>query len=198
MRLMLECRFLALSNVRGPDDDILELHVCSKYQDVNVEINIRLEKFTELDFDDYFQLIGDDRVMAMITGRALSPDEARVRFERLLGYNQLNAHLGAFKILEASTNAFIGLAKLEIRNSSDEEAELGYAIRPDYWGKRVASTAVQKLIDIARNQTDISMLYANIDPGNVASRRILVNNGFVTREFRDFDGLPGEVLELEL
>lgn len=163
-----------------------------------MEINIRLEKFTERDFDDYFQLIGDDRVMAMITGKALSPDEARVRFERLLGYNQLNAHMGAFKILEAQTNEFIGLAKLEIKDPGDHEAELGYAIRPAYWGRRIASKAVKQLIDVARNQTDIRMLYANIDPGNVASRRILVNNGFVTRAFKDFDGLPGEVLELKL
>lgn len=163
-----------------------------------MEINIRLEKFTERDFDDYYLLIGDGRVMAMITGRALSPEEARARFEGLLGYNLLNAHLGTFKILEAGTNEFIGLAKLQIKDPGDREAELGYAIRPDYWGRRVASAAVKRLIDVARNQTNLSMLYANIDPGNLASRRILVNNGFVRRAFKDFDGLPGEVLELKL
>jgi RimJ/RimL family protein N-acetyltransferase len=143
-------------------------------------------------------LIGDDRVMAMITGKGLSRDEAKARFERLLGYNQLHAHLGAFKILDAETAEFIGLAKLVIKSAGDEEAELGYAIRPDFWGRRVATKAVKMLLETARSQSAVRMLYANIDPGNLASRKILVNNGFVTRAFKDFDGLPGEVLELRL
>lgn len=163
-----------------------------------MEINVKLEKFTEGDFDDYFRLIGNDRVMAMITGRALKEDEARVRFESLLGYNQLNAHLGTFKILDTETNEFIGLAKLKINHANDEEAELGYALLPDYWGKGIAGKVGKQLIEVARSQTDIAMVFAIIDPNNLASRKILVNNGFVTRAFRDFDGLPGEVLELRL
>ena len=34
-------------------------------------MNIKLEKFHAQDFDDYFQLFGNEDVMAMITERAL-------------------------------------------------------------------------------------------------------------------------------
>jgi [ribosomal protein S5]-alanine N-acetyltransferase len=47
----------------------------------------------------------------------------------------------------------------------------------------------------AERQPTLESLFAIIDPANIPSRKILINNGFVSREFKDFDGLPGEVLE---
>jgi hypothetical protein len=39
---------------------------------------------------------------------------------------------------------------------------------------------------------------AIIDPKNLASRKILINNSFVSKEFKDIDGLASEILELNL
>jgi len=54
----------------------------------------------------------------------------------------------------------------------------------------------KQLIEIAGKQKGINGIFAIIDPKNVPSRKILINNGFVSKEFKDFDGLPGEVFEL--
>ncbi|VTM12861.1 Uncharacterised protein [Raoultella terrigena] len=66
---------------------------------------------------------------------------------------------------------------------------------PEYWGLGIASQVATILIEQARRNNEISTLIAIIDPANLASKKILTNNRFITRELRDFDGLPGEILQ---
>lgn len=148
------------------------------------------------DFDYYFRMVNDEKVMAMITERPFEFDEAREDFKKLLKINSISDHFGTYKIFDRKRGTFIGLAKLEITESDSDIAELGYIILPEYWGKGIASVIAECLIDYARLLKKLKGMFAIIDPNNLASRKILIKNGFQTREFRDFDGLPGEVLEL--
>ncbi|MBB4119514.1 hypothetical protein GGR32_001816 [Mesonia hippocampi] len=159
---------------------------------------VKLEKFTEADFDNYFKLVNNAKVMEMITERAIEREEAKKDFENLLENNKLQHDLGNFKIIEEETEKFLGLAKLEIKEADSHEAELGYMIMPNYWGKGIASKVGQKLIETGKKQNAIKRIFAIIDPKNIPSRKILINNGFVSEQFKDFDGLPGEILELKL
>ena len=93
-----------------------------------MEINIKLEKFTENDFAHYFKLVNDEKVMEMITERALETYEAKSDFDKLIQNNKLSENFGNFKILDNATKEFIGLAKLQIKVKDDQEAELGYMI----------------------------------------------------------------------
>ncbi|WP_312102844.1 GNAT family N-acetyltransferase [Acinetobacter venetianus] len=160
-------------------------------------MNIKLEKFHAQDFDDYFQLVGNEEVMAMITERAIPTEEAERDFQLLLANNQLHPNFGHFKILDANTNEYIGLAKLEIKSLSDREAELGYMLLPSFWGKGIARKVSQHLLEDAKSQNLINKIFAIIDPKNIASRKILTSQGFIHKEFKDYDGLSGEILELK-
>lgn len=163
-----------------------------------MRIDIKLEKFTENDFTHYFKLVNDEKVMQMITERALETEEAKSDFDKLIQNNKLSENFGSFKILDNETKEFIGLAKLEIKSKGDQEAELGYMILPKLWGKGIASKVGKQLIEVAKSKKEINKLFAIIDPKNLPSRKILINNGFLSKEFKDFDGLPGEILELTL
>jgi len=163
-----------------------------------LRIDIKLEKFTENDFTHYFKLVNDEKVMQMITERALETEEAKSDFDKLIQNNKLSENFGSFKILDNETKEFIGLAKLEIKSKGDQEAELGYMILPKLWGKGIASKVGKQLIEVAKSKKEINKLFAIIDPKNLPSRKILINNGFLSKEFKDFDGLPGEILELTL
>lgn len=154
-----------------------------------------LSKFDSHDFDLYYQLVSDAKVMAMITERALSLSEAQHDYAQLLDNNSLHAELGQFKILDTQTQAFIGLAKLAIEHAHTDAAELGYMVLPAYWGQGVASQVANQLIVKAQQLPELKRLFAIIDPANIPSRKILTNRQFESKEFRDFDGLPGEVLE---
>jgi len=161
-----------------------------------MDVKFKIEKFSANDFQNYFELVNDEKVMQMITERPLELEEAIKDFEKLLENNKLDENFGSFKIINSETNAFLGFAKLEIASKGNSEAEIGYMILPHYWGKGIAGKIGKYLIEKARTQKSITSLFAIIDPKNLASRKILTNNGFISREFRDFDGLPGEILEL--
>jgi len=168
------------------------------YIKLKMDLKFKLEKFTENDFPNYFQLVNDEKVMEMITERALGLEEAKKDFEKIIENNQLDKNFGSYKILNIETNEFLGFAKLEIENKESHEAEIGYMILPKYWGKGIAGKIGKHLIQKAKTQTSIERLFAIIDPKNGASRKILTNNGFISKEFKDFDGLPGEILELNI
>jgi len=160
--------------------------------------SLRLEKFVDLDFDLYFQLVSKIEVMQMITERVLSKDEALIEFNQILKKNNHHPALGNYKILDTQTEKFIGLAKLELEQPNANIAELGYMLLPEYWGKGIGSQVAAFLIDYAKKQDQLNSLIAIIDPENVPSRKILINQGFYSKEFKDFDGLAGEILELIL
>ena len=161
-------------------------------------MKVKLEKFTKSDFDQYFQLVNNEKVMEMITERAIGLEEAKRDFKKLIVNNELQPKLGNFKILNPETGEFLGLAKLEIKESGSEEAELGYMVLPQYWGKGIAGTVGKELIELGKEKTSIKRIFAIIDPKNIPSRKILIKNGFYSKEFKNFDGLPGEILELDL
>ena len=152
----------------------------------------------ELDFSHYYQLVGNAAVMAMITERALPADEARADYAKLLHINGKHPQFGNFKILDRDSGAFIGLGKLEFGEEQADAAELGYIIIPERQGQGIAGKIAKGLIAYAREQTEVSKLFAIIDPNNMPSRKILLNNGFVSIEVLLMDGLPGEILELTL
>lgn len=157
---------------------------------------IKIEKFTSADFADYFRLVGDIHIMAMITERALPLEEAKTEFETLLENNRLHENLGSFKIMAIPSGEFIGFAKLQIEKANANEAELGYMVLREYWGNGIASDVARQLIGVAKTIGSLKRLFAIIDPKNIPSRKILTKNGFAHRECKDFDGLPGEILEL--
>lgn len=134
----------------------------------------------------------------MITGRALNQEEAKTRFDKIIQKNQISEQFGNYKILDAETDEFLGFAKLVIEGLDSDEAEIGYMILPLHWGKGIAGTVSKQLIERAKTQESFKNIIGIIDPENTASRKILTNNGFVSVEFRDFDGLPGEILELRI
>lgn len=161
-------------------------------------MKIILTKFTESDFSNYFKLVNNEKVMEMITERAIELEEAKKDFEKLIENNRLTPSFGNFKILNEDTNEFLGLAKLKITEANTTKAELGYMLLPKYWGKGIASTVGRRLIETGKKQNSLKRIFAIIDPKNIPSRKVLTNNGFYSKEFKDFDGLPGEILELNL
>ncbi|MFL2099829.1 hypothetical protein [Desemzia sp. FAM 24101] len=51
-------------------------------------MKLNLLKFKEDDFDYYYQLVSNDRVMSQITERAIPYEEAKTNFQKLVTYNK--------------------------------------------------------------------------------------------------------------
>ncbi|CAL3969495.1 unnamed protein product [Diplocarpon coronariae] len=67
------------------------------------------------------------------------------------------------------------------------EAEMGYRIHPDHWGKGYMSEALTLFVEMwwgLEASQKYSQLLAAADPGNLASTRILIKNGFKKGEYK--------------
>ncbi|MEX0136936.1 GNAT family N-acetyltransferase [Bacillus nitratireducens] len=156
---------------------------------------LHFKKFEAADFNLYFQLVSNERVMAQITERAILLEEAQNDYEKLLRRNEKHKLFGAYKVYDSATNEFIGLGHVTVHEDHVKEAEIGYMILPEHWGKRYGSYIARELIEIAK-QTDVNVLKAIIDPNNIPSRKILINVGFTSDVVCEIDGLPGEILSI--
>ncbi|MFP3412773.1 GNAT family N-acetyltransferase [Bacillus sp. SIMBA_074] len=154
---------------------------------------LHFKKFEATDFDQYFQLVSNEKVMAQITERTIPLGEAQNDYKKLLKRNKKHRLFGSYKVYDSITNEFIGLGHVTVNEDATNEAELGYMILPEHWGKRYGSGIAEELMDIAK-QTDIKVLKAIIDPNNIPSRKILINVGFTSDKVCEIDGLPGEIL----
>ena len=154
---------------------------------------IYLEKLLPQDFESFYNLTGNEKVMAMITERALSKEEALKKFNYFLENNELHKSFGSFKVLEVGSSRLLGFAKLEITKEKPNEAELGYMLLPEFWGRGLGSEIAKYLLEVAKSDPDLKRVYAITDPDNIASRKILLKNGFVSEEVGQIDGLPSEV-----
>jgi len=155
---------------------------------------IYLEKLLPQNFESFFTLTGNEKVMA----RALSNEEARKKFNYFLENNELHKSYGSFKVLEVLSSKLMGFAKLETTKEKPEEAELGYMLLPEFWGNGFGSEIAEILLEVAISDPNLTRVYANTDPNNVASRKILINNGFASEEVGEIDGLPSEIFGRKL
>ncbi len=158
--------------------------------------DLLIEKMESEDFALHYLLVSNEMVMKMVSGKAMNEKEAREKFDNILKANKLHLQFGYFKITNNLSKKFLGVAKIELKSIGSNEAELGYLLLPDFWGKGIAGKVVKQFIELCREAKQIEKLYAIIDPENIASRKILEKNGFISKEFTDIDGLPGELLEL--
>jgi len=154
---------------------------------------IYLEKLLPQDFESFHAMTGNMKVMAMVSGRPLSVKEARTKFDYFLENNKLHISFGSFKVLEVPSSKMLGFAKLEIKKEQPGVAEIGYMLLPEFWGRGLGNEIAETLLKLAISDPTLSRVYANTDPNNVASRRILIKNGFISEEINKLDGLPNEL-----
>jgi len=163
-----------------------------------MKAQVYLEKMLPQDFEAFYALAGNEQVMELITGRALTKEEALVKFSSLLKNNKLHESLGSFMVLDMTESKLLGFAKLEITEENPEDAELGFMLLPEFWGKGYGREIAEQLMGVAELHPNLSRVYANIDPDNTASRKILLRFGFVSEMIGEIDGLPSEILGRKL
>ncbi|MCB0586693.1 MAG: GNAT family N-acetyltransferase [Phaeodactylibacter sp.] len=153
-------------------------------------------RFTSAELPLYLQLVTNARVMEHISGRALTEQEGGIRFKKALAFNTKDNETGNFMAHARKEGQYIGLAKLTV--TGDREAEIGYALLPEYWGRKYATEIVEYFVGYARQLKRFHRLFAIVAPGNPPSIRILEKFGFKAYKEEAIDGLPAVYYELFL
>ncbi|WP_212982279.1 GNAT family N-acetyltransferase, partial [Bacillus paramobilis] len=107
---------------------------------------IYFTKFEGTDFNLYFQLVSNEELMAQITERAIPLDAAKNDFTRLLKRNEKHQLFGSYKVYDSITNGYVGLGHVTVNEDNVREAEIGYMILPEHWGKRYGSRIAKELM----------------------------------------------------
>ncbi|MBW9158563.1 MULTISPECIES: GNAT family N-acetyltransferase [Clostridium] len=160
---------------------------------------IYFKKFlSEDDFQYFLNLVLNEKIMIMNYGRVFLLEEAKKCYKRLLEDNNKNEGFGSFKVFEMNTNVFIGSGALVI-NDDFTEAEVEYMILPEYWGKGYGSEIVKELLNKAEETKSIQRVTAITDPNNIGSKKILLNNDFVSCKIYEIDdGSPAEMFSKQI
>ncbi|MCB0559230.1 MAG: GNAT family N-acetyltransferase [Lewinellaceae bacterium] len=153
-------------------------------------------RFTSAELPLYLQLVTNARVMEHISGRALTEEEGSKRFEKALSFNLKDEETGNFMAHAREDGQYLGLAKLTVTNEG--EAEIGYALLPEFWGQQYATEIVGYFVGYARQLKRFRRLFAIVDPGNPPSIRVLEKFGFKPYKEGEIDGLPAVYYELYL
>jgi RimJ/RimL family protein N-acetyltransferase len=159
-----------------------------------MKARIHLEKMQAHDFEAFLTMTGNEKVMEKITGRTLTKEEALDKFSSLLENNRIHESFGSYLVLDVTASKMLGFAKLEITKEKPDEAELGFMLLPEFWGMGFGGEIAGLLMRVAESDPDLIRVYANIDPNNSASRKILLGLGFVSELLGEIDGLPSEIL----
>lgn len=102
-------------------------------------------------------------------------------------------------LIEKSSMNFIGdfaFWKIDEKNS---RAEIGYTLKPQYWGKGYMKEAMITIINFGFEQLNLHSIEANINPENGNSRGILIKLGFKKEAyFRENYFYNGKFLDSEI
>jgi [ribosomal protein S5]-alanine N-acetyltransferase len=122
------------------------------------------------------ELWGDVEVTRFFGG-PFSEEEISERLEREIG--RMNIHQFQYwPIHLLSDNEHVGCCGLRPYRLEDKIHELGFHLRPTYWGRGLALEAARAAIGYAFETTGAKGLSAGHHPGNVNSKKVLEKLGF--------------------
>jgi len=100
-------------------------------------------------------------------------------------------------IEDKDTGAIIGTISIWNIYPSEEKAELGFGIIPDFRGRGLMTEALRSVVDYSFNEVQLKLLEAYTDENNTSSRSLLERSGF-SEERRVIDQSPSDGREYKM
>lgn len=158
-----------------------------------------LREFSFNDAPDVHRIRTDEKIMNyMDTPRHNSIEDSR----QLITKNKetYRQGKGIFWVMEEkSTHNFIGDIVFKNINKENHRAEIGYALKPHFWGLGYMKEAMIEVIKFGFHRLNCHSLEANINPNNDNSKGILLKMGFKKEAFfRENHFYNGKYLDSEI
>jgi [ribosomal protein S5]-alanine N-acetyltransferase len=151
---------------------------------------LRLRPFTAADHDAIHAIYADPDVMRHVGNgphRALQETQNALRI-----YGDVLARHGYsfLAVTELDGGALVGDGGLYPLGGQGPDVELGYTLARDAWGRGYATELGRALVDHAFTVLGVPRVVAQVEPANLASRRVLEKLGMSERELRTAYGRP--------
>ena len=140
-----------------------------------------------------FSVYSDAEAMRWVgDGRPLARDECDRWINVTLNNYRVRGY-GMFALQQRDSDEVIGFCGL-VHPRGQEEVEIKYALRRDFWGQGLATEAVRAMLDYGATELGIDYVIATIAPENRASHRVLLKAGMQHGDLRENE--DGSVTEL--
>ncbi|NNE02374.1 MAG: GNAT family N-acetyltransferase, partial [Eudoraea sp.] len=137
-----------------------------------------LRSFETGDSDDFFKIRSNKAVMEHMDSKPLASTndaEKAIRENQLL-FEEKKGFTWA--LIEKKEHTFLGYFSIWRIERVHARAEIGYALKPSYWGKGYMKEAMTTILSFAFNDANIHSIEANLNPHNTASEHLLKAVGF--------------------
>jgi ribosomal-protein-alanine N-acetyltransferase len=137
----------------------------------------RLREFRADDLEDFFAIVGDDRVTSWMAFDSHTPASAEQMLAGILARSaQQDRPDYMLAVTRLDDDQVIGFARLA--PGVHRGAKLGYGIGADHWGHGYATDASRTLLRFAFGPLDLHRVTAAIGPENLASIAVAKRLGF--------------------
>ena len=138
-----------------------------------------LPKISMDDAEDVFLLRTNEEAMKYINKpKLLSIDDAKEIIKKMNDPDRIQ-----WGITLKTSDTIIGTIGYHRIEKEHYRAEIGYMLHPQYWNTGLMSEAIAKVINYGFDEMKLHSIEAIINPGNVASRKILQKFNFIKEAY---------------
>lgn len=125
------------------------------------------------DWDNYYQLHVNQEVLTYVCD-PLGENGIKERFEgRLPAWDKESSQWLCLIMYEKETGKFVGVTGFFPEWEPCQQAEVGFMLMPEFYGKGYATESLRNVVHFAFEQCDFHKLTAAVTEGNDASKRVL-------------------------
>ena len=121
-------------------------------------------------------LWGDPEVTRLVGG-PFSEEQVKSRLAAEIA-SKVEFQVQYWPVFLLASGEHVGCAGLRPYRPEEQVFELGFHLKPAYWGQGLAEEAGRTVVNFAFDQLQVKGLFAGHHPANVASRRVLAKLGF--------------------
>jgi len=156
-----------------------------------------LRKIELNDLDDIFEFSSDPEVAHHMTWEVnRSKEETFNNFVSVVVENDKKGQSGDWAIILKENKKVIGTCSFIDWSNEHSNAEIGYVLNRNYWGKGFATEAIKELIKFGFEKIDLKRIQGRCDIDNIGSEKVMLKigmsfegtlrkNEFIKGEFRD-------------
>jgi ribosomal-protein-alanine N-acetyltransferase len=142
-----------------------------------------LRQITIDDAPELFFMRTDDRVMKYIERPRPKNIDDTITFINMIADLRNKNEIITWGITIKNEPKLIGTVVLMNFKKEHYRAEFGYALHPNYWQKGIMNEVTEAVLNYGFNVMNLHSVEANVNPDNVASRKLLEKNGFVQEAY---------------
>ena len=133
-----------------------------------------LREYTDRDWYDVLAYQSDPRYLRFYPGTERTPADVRTFVSQFAGWARVSPRIKfQLAVVLRDSERLIGSCGIRKDQTGDREAELGYEIAPDFWGRGLATEAAKAMAAWGFRELDLHRIFGMCLAENAASARVL-------------------------